>query len=98
MSSEPPRRAIHLLANHPLRLDRARGVGIVCRSGNIWVTVAGQADDIFLGAGQHYSLNSNRLALVEAIDGGIIELLPPEYRLSRLVDWLSATCPAFPHW
>jgi hypothetical protein len=75
MQSDLPQGEIRLFANRPLRLNKALGLCIACTSGTMWITIAGESDDIFLGAGEQHTLGSNRLALVEAIGSGSIRLL-----------------------
>jgi hypothetical protein len=59
-----------LAADAPIRLLSARGVRIRCTSGVVWLTIAGEAGDIFLAAGDSYLVRSRGLALLEAIGGG----------------------------
>ncbi|PKO89794.1 MAG: hypothetical protein CVU18_03040 [Betaproteobacteria bacterium HGW-Betaproteobacteria-12] len=59
-----------LADNHPLSLREARGLSVRCTAGTIWLTVEGEAGDVFLRAGQSYRLASNGLALLESIGGG----------------------------
>lgn len=54
----------------PIRLLSARGVRIRCTSGVVWLTIAGEASDIFLAAGDSYLVRGRGLALLEAIGGG----------------------------
>ena len=63
-----------LADNHPLSLREARGLRVVCTAGTIWLTVDGEAGDIFLRAGQSHRIVSNGLALIESIGGGRIRL------------------------
>ena len=37
-----------------LALDRIRGRELACRSGELWITVDGHAEDIILGPGQRW--------------------------------------------
>lgn len=74
MQSDLPQGEIHLFSNRPLRLNKARGLRIACVSGTIWITIAGQQEDIFLRPGEQHTLRNNGLALVEAIGSGSIRL------------------------
>lgn len=65
---------LDLVPNHPLRLLDAFGLLITCTSGMIWITLDGEADDIFLSAGEQYSVQRNGLTLVESIDQGKISI------------------------
>ena len=69
---------IHLTENSPLRLRNAAGQGITCTSGTIWITVTGNARDIFLAPGESYRVQGNGLALVEAIGAGSIQIFRKE--------------------
>ena len=63
-----------LVKNHPLRLVEARGLLITCTAGIVWITLDGEADDIFLSVGEKYTLQRDGLALVESIDQGKIRI------------------------
>jgi len=84
-----------LAENRPLAGRRARGARIVCTGGTVWITVAGEAGDIFLHAGQSHRIESNGLALLEAIGHGSIRIQPPARPLPGrwLRDFLGE-CPA----
>jgi|GEM_PF-1281867 len=69
---------IHLTENSPLCLRNAAGQGITCTSGTIWITVTGNARDIFLEPGESYRVQGNGLALVEAIGAGSIQICRKE--------------------
>lgn len=79
-----------LADNHPLSLRDARGLRVRCTAGTIWLTVEGEAGDVFLRPGQSHRLASNGLAILESIGGGRIRLeRPPRLaglrrRLARL--------------
>lgn len=66
-----------LSENKPIRLQNARGVGIQCTAGTIWITLAGEAGDIFLQTGERWSIKSNGLVLIESIGNGGIHLEKP---------------------
>ena len=72
----------------PLRLVRAAGLRIDCLAGNIWITVAGEAADIFLMAGDSYRITGQGLALIESIGNGQVRLAmarPPGGWMRKLV-------------
>jgi hypothetical protein len=56
--------------NQPMRLTGARGVGVTCTAGTVWITQSGVAEDIFLNPGQSFRIGNDALALVESIGGG----------------------------
>ena len=60
------REALTLDPGDPLRLTRARGREIACESGCVWITAPGEPGDIFLHAGQRWTVPVNGLVLVEA--------------------------------
>jgi len=66
-----------LSENAPIRLNNARGVSIQCTAGTIWITLSGEAGDIFLQAGERWTIKSNGLALIESIGTGCIRLEKP---------------------
>lgn len=72
-----------LADNHPLSLHDARGLRIVCMAGTIWLTVDGEAGDVFLHPGESHCIVSNGLALIESIGSGRIRLERPQ-RLAGL--------------
>ena len=59
-----------LTHNAPIRLLSARGVRIHCTAGVVWLTVAGEAGDILLMAGDSHLVRGRGLALLEAIGSG----------------------------
>ena len=74
-----------LSENAPIRLNNARGVSIQCTAGTIWITLSGEAGDIFLQAGERWSIKSNGLALIESIGTGCIRLeKPARFTLANL--------------
>jgi len=50
----------------PLRLSHARGRVVVCERGCVWITAPGVSSDIFLHAGQRWTVPVDGLVLVEA--------------------------------
>lgn len=63
-----------LSENTPIRLSNARGISVQCTAGTIWITLTGEAGDIFLQAGERWTIKSNGLALIESIGTGRIRL------------------------
>lgn len=89
MRLQPENTELLLHENRPLRVINGRGVTIRCLNGIAWLTVAGEADDCFLTAGQEHRLGSDGLALVEAIGSQAtirLEPIQPGFRrhFSRL--------------
>lgn len=65
---------IRLTENQPLSLRDARGLRIECTAGNVWITLSGQAADVFLTPGESHQLPGDGLALVECIGSGSIRI------------------------
>lgn len=86
MRNDLPQREIHLFANRPLRLKKALGLCVACTSGTIWITTTGDAQDIFLCAGEQYRLGNN-LTLIEAIGSGSILLLEVPRRMHGIFEY-----------
>ncbi len=66
-----------LADDSPVRLRRARGVRVACTAGQVWLTVAGEAGDILLRAGQSHVIAADGLALLEGLGGGHVRLERP---------------------
>lgn len=77
MKIDLPSDEYELSENAPIRLNNARGVSIHCTAGTVWITLSGEAGDIFLQAGERWSIKSNGLALIESIGSGRIRLEKP---------------------
>ncbi len=71
---------IRLTENQPLSLREARGLRVKCTSGIVWITLSGQAADVFLKAGESHILLGKGLALIECIGDGSIRIGMPEHR------------------
>ena len=56
-----------LKENNPLSLRSANGLHITCTDGTLWITMAGQAEDIFLSSSQRYQVQGNGLLIVESV-------------------------------
>lgn len=82
-----------LADNAPLRLNGARGLWVCCTAGRVWLTVDGEAGDIILHAGQSHRIQSNGLALLEAIGSGRVRLRPAP-RTFRRLRLMACTLPA----
>jgi len=57
-----------LPAGSLLRLEAAFGKRITCTAGVLWVTVAGESEDVFLRAGECYDIPAQGLVLVEGLE------------------------------
>lgn len=90
-----------LADNAPVRLSRARGVRVTCMAGRVWLTVAGEAGDIFLRPGQSHVIAADGLALLEALGDGRVRLERPvrlgtRFRLPALSLHFSRPLPPTP--
>lgn len=73
---------LYLAENRPLRLQDACGLRIRCTAGMVWITVAGESADVFLGAGESYRIPGNGTVLVEGVGSGRI-MVNPESAVNR---------------
>lgn len=80
---------IDLPADRPIRLSKAQGIRLHCTSGTIWITVAGQTEDVFLSPGESWQIAGKGLCLVESIADGRFRLDMPR-RESGLKTWLNS--------
>ncbi|TXI76953.1 MAG: DUF2917 domain-containing protein [Dokdonella sp.] len=69
-----------LAHNVPVRLPFAKGTRVICVEGVLWLTVSGEAGDVFLRPGEVYAIHGRGPAVLEAIGGG-------RARLERKVPW-----------
>lgn len=76
-----------LAHNAPIRLLSARGVLVTCTAGLLWLTVEGEAGDIFLAPGDSHLVRGRGLALLEAIGSGRVRFEKTAHPLARLVLW-----------
>ncbi|MGB4063150.1 MAG: DUF2917 domain-containing protein [Azonexus sp.] len=74
MTSHRVSEEICLQPGRPIRLNDAAGTRVRCLRGTIWITVANEPDDVFLGSGQSYLISRNGLSLVERIGNSSIQL------------------------
>lgn len=65
---------VALESGQPLRLKWARGRRVACERGCVWITAPGVASDIFLHAGQRWTIPANGLVLVEAEGSAVVTL------------------------
>lgn len=77
--------AISLQHNRPLRI--AGGTRVECIAGQVWLTSTGQAGDVFLHAGERFTVDGHGLALIEALGTARVVLHPPALPLLR---WMRA--------
>lgn len=67
MDIEFRRAGVELLEQQLLRLEEACGARITCRSGTLWVTQEGVAQDYFLNSGDALALETTGVALLQAM-------------------------------
>lgn len=76
-------KTITLQHNRPLRIDGA--ARIECIAGRVWLTSAGQAGDVFLRAGESFTVDGRGLALIEALGTARVVLQPPSLPWMRAI-------------
>lgn len=79
-----------LAENRPLRLQGARGLHIRCTAGMVWITVAGESADVFLGAGESYRIPGNGDVLVEGVGSGRVMVNPEAAVAGDRLCWLAS--------
>lgn len=86
--------------NHPLSLRSANGLHITCTDGILWITMAGESEDIFLTASQGYRVNGNGLVIIESIGNARFQLdtanLPRRTSISQRFQLLLSNVVAQP--
>ena len=79
---------IRLIDHYPISLRGARGLRITCTAGTVWITIAGEPGDTFLGAGQSHVVQGNGLAIIESIGSGGIRIGKP-HKTPAWRSWLA---------
>lgn len=79
-----------LRENYPLAARHARGITIHCTAGRLWITVSGNAEDVFLNQGETWICDANGLLLIEAIGEARLAFDPPTPASSRLMSKLQS--------
>jgi hypothetical protein len=69
MGTQLEERSIRLATGRTLRLRGAAGWAVTCCAGTVWITQEGDPRDIFLQAGESFTLDRTGLALVHALKG-----------------------------
>jgi hypothetical protein len=77
MNIELNQNSICLKRNQLLKLRGGIGHAIVCDSGGVWLTQDGDQRDIFLKAGESFTLDRDGPALVQAFDPAAITIRQP---------------------
>ncbi len=78
-------RELYLQHNRPLRIDATgAAVKVKCLTGTVWLTSSAQAGDVFLQAGESFTLDGSGLALIEGLGDARVVLQPPVSR------WMNA--------
>ena len=55
-----------LLKHEAVTLSAAKGHVLICTSGELWITIDGDARDIILAAGENYRIDSNAPVVISA--------------------------------
>lgn len=62
-------------------VKQALGFTIECLEGSVWITLDGDLRDLVLDAGQSCKIDSERRALIQALDTARVRLVPPSAAL-----------------
>lgn len=99
--------------NATLRVPHAQGRTVLCASGRVWLTQYGDAQDVFLEAGQSFTLDRPGDAILQAVGGGAaVVILDGDdgeegdrhgtdgagRGLAATIDRVAATLNRAPHW
>ena len=81
-----------------LKVRGGSGHAIVCHSGSVWVTQAGDRRDIVLDAGESFALERNGLAVVQAFEQSAISIAPSALRARAAAahGWFGRAVAGFP--
>lgn len=60
-------RLIDIAENAPLRIHEGQGLRLHCLKGRLWITQENDARDIFLAAGESFTIDHSGLTLVSAL-------------------------------
>lgn len=87
--------SVRLHAEQTLRLNDAAGWTVACVRGGVWITQEVDSRDIFLDAGDSFTLDRAGLALVLAVRNAAVAIRPPAGRRGRQAP--SPDCAPAPH-
>lgn len=86
-----------LRSGAPIRLNNALDNRIHCLEGTLWITMAGEAADIFLEAGDSCRITHQGLCLIESMSDGCVRIekaertpKPKKYLVDLLTRWRAA--------
>jgi Protein of unknown function (DUF2917) len=68
---------VHLAARGVLDIRDGKGIEVRCLCGTVWITQAGDREDIVLHGGQFFVLERQGLALVTALLGPAMVVIEP---------------------
>lgn len=98
MQIELTQRHIALERYHALSMTDAAGAQVEVRTGRVWLTMDGDARDIFLAPGDTHAVERNGLTLISAIQPSVVRVQPPRPRssawkrgLARVWEWLQSS-------
>lgn len=60
---------LYLRENIPFRLSDAPGIAVRCTNGTLWLTITGEAGDIFLSSGESHRIRGTGRIVIESIGG-----------------------------
>ena len=80
---------------HALSMTDAAGALVEVRTGQVWLTMDGDARDIFLAPGDSHAIQRDGLTLISAMEPSVVRVQPPRRRatawkrgLERVWGWL----------
>ena len=76
---------VHLDPREVLELQDGKGLEVRCLGGNVWVTQAGDPEDVVLHGGESFVLDRQGLALVTALLGPAMVVVQPGRIAARRV-------------
>src|SRR5690242_19290504 len=68
---------VHLAERELLNIRDGKGIEVRCLLGQLWITQAGDCEDIILQPGQSFVLDRQGLALVAALVGPAVVIFEP---------------------
>jgi hypothetical protein len=64
---DPERTSYELAKDRAMTLPQQHAIVIQCSAGILWLTIAGDAEDYFLRAGESVTCQKDRVVVVEAV-------------------------------
>ena len=81
---------IALDARHAMSLTGAAGAVVACVRRQVWLTMDGDARDIFLAPGEAHSIERGGLTLINAIEPSVVHVEVPQPRAAAWKRWFTS--------